>query len=101
MKSAQYAGFIDASSGRFVKPGIAAREEQQHEKPDEIKKRNSGSDGNEPPDLYPFVQGLLKELPKAGTAWPEAERKLWLDTAASIFKMIYKDGPNKLPPLPE
>jgi hypothetical protein len=35
MKSAQYAGFIDASSGRFVKPGIAAREEHQAEKPDE------------------------------------------------------------------
>ena len=42
----------------------------------------------------------LKELPKAGTPWPEEQRKLWLDTAASIFKMIYKDGPNKLPPLP-
>jgi hypothetical protein len=39
------------------------------------------------------VRGLLKELPKAGTTWPEAQRKLWLDTAASIFKMIYKDEP--------
>jgi ribosomal protein S19E (S16A) len=39
------------------------------------------------------VQGLLKEIPKAGTQWPEAQRKLWLDTAASIFKMIYKDAP--------
>jgi hypothetical protein len=92
MKSAQYAGFIDASSGRFVKPGIAVRDEQPQEKPDEVKKRNNGSDGNEPPDLHPFVQGLLKELPKAGTPWPEAQRKLWLDTAASIFKMIYKDA---------
>jgi hypothetical protein len=47
------------------------------------------------------VQGLLKELPKAGTAWPEDQRKLWLDTAASIFKMIYKDSaPNKIPPPP-
>ena len=52
------------------------------------------------PIFHPFVQGLLKELPKAGTPWPEEQRKLWLDTAASIFKMIYKDGPNKLPPLP-
>jgi hypothetical protein len=100
MKSAQYAGFIDASSGRFVKPGIAAREEAPLEKHDDGKKRNSGSNGNEPPDLHPFVQGLLKELPKAGDIWPEDQRKLWLDTAASIFKMIYKDGPNKLPPLP-
>lgn len=28
-----------------------------------------------------------------GDVWPEAQRKLWLDTAASIFKMIYKDAP--------
>jgi hypothetical protein len=93
MKSAQYAGFIDASSGRFVKPGIAAKEEsQQHNVAAGKKKRNNGSDGNEPPDLHPFVQGLLKELPKAGEVWPEAHRKLWLDTAASIFKMIYKNA---------
>jgi hypothetical protein len=38
--------------------------------------------------------------PKAGTPWPEEQRKLWLDTAASIFKMIYKDSADKLPPLP-
>jgi hypothetical protein len=93
MKSAQYAGFIDASSGRFVKPGIAAKEGgQEHNVDDGKKKRNNGSDGNEPPDLHPFVQGLLKELPKAGEVWPEAQRKLWLDTAASIFKMIYKNA---------
>jgi hypothetical protein len=40
----------------------------------------------------PFVQGLLKELPKAGDVWPEDKRKLWLDPAASIFKMIYKNA---------
>ena len=55
----------------------------------------SGGDGNEPPDLHPFVQRLLKELPKAGDIWPEEQRKLWLDTAASIFKMIYKDAEAK------
>jgi hypothetical protein len=38
---------------------------------------------------------LLKELPKAGNVWPEDQHKLWLDTAASIFKMIYKDDPMK------
>ena len=100
MKSAQYAGFIDASSGRFVKPGIAPRDEAPPPNPDEGKKRNNGSNGNEPPDLHPFVQGLLKELPKAGDVWPEAQRKLWLDTAGSIFKMIYKDAPKGTEGLP-
>jgi hypothetical protein len=41
--------------------------------------------------LHPFVQGLLKELPPAGDVWEASKRKLWLDIAASIFKMIYKD----------
>jgi hypothetical protein len=75
------------------------RDDGQHhqEKMDDGKKRN-GSDGGEPPDLHPFVQGLLKELPKAGDVWPEDQRKLWLDTAASIFKMIYKDQIPSKPP---
>jgi len=60
MKSAQYAGFIDASSGRFVKPGIAAREAQQQEKSDDSKKRNNGNDGNEPPNASrAFLQASL------------------------------------------
>ena len=77
-----------------MKPGIVAREESQHQpnKNEEDKKRGSGNDGNEPPDLHPFVQGLLKELPRAGDVWPEPQRKLWLDTAASIFRMIYKNA---------
>lgn len=103
MKSAQYAGFIDASSGRFVKPGIAASPSRDEEKPREDD-RKRGGDGGDPPDLHPFVQGLLRELPPAGNVWPEAQRKLWLDTAASIFKMIYKDDasgdPNALPKPP-
>jgi type I restriction enzyme R subunit len=32
-----------------------------------------------------------RELPQAGEKWPEPKRKLWLDTAASIFKIIYAD----------
>jgi hypothetical protein len=42
--------------------------------------------GGPPDDLHPFIQGLLKELPAAGDVWPEAKLKLWLDTAARIFK---------------
>jgi hypothetical protein len=91
IKSAQYAGFVDPSTGRFVKPGNAST------KPEADPKKVSdggGGNGNEPPDLHPFVQGLLRELPKAGDVWPETKRKLWLDTAGSIFKMIYRDEPS-------
>ena len=92
MKSATYAGFIDSSTGRFVKPGIAHRDEAlRQEKSDPDDRTGSGGGGDEPPGLHPFVQGLLRELPPAGDVWPETQRKLWLDTASSIFKMIYKD----------
>jgi hypothetical protein len=104
MKSAQYAGFIDASSGRFVKPGIAAREEQPRDKPDDAQKRNNGSDGNEPPDIDPIIAGLLKRLPKSGNVWPVAERKLWLQLLEGSFQLIYKDASSApsapLPPIP-
>jgi len=94
MRSAEYAGFIDATSGRFVKPGLAQIGEsaRPQEKLEDSDRKGGGNDGL-PPGLHPFVQGLLKELPPAGDAWPETQRKLWLDTAASIFKMIYKDEP--------
>ena len=36
------------------------------------------------------IKSLLKELPPAGDIWPDAKRKLWLDTASSIFKIIYE-----------
>lgn len=96
MKSATYAGFIDQSSGRFVKPGIPQKDDPARSEKIGEEKRGGGGNGNEPPILHPFVQGLLKELPPAGEVWADAKRKLWLDTAASIFKMIYKDTP--LPP---
>jgi hypothetical protein len=100
MKSAQYAGFIDASSGRFVKPGIAAKEEATQHNADDGKKRGSGSGGNEnPPDIDPIIEGLLKRLPESGDVWPEADRKLWLQLLEGSFKLIYKD--KTLPPSPE
>jgi hypothetical protein len=102
MKSAQYAGFIDASSGRFVKPGIAAKEEITHHNVDDGKKRGrGGGGGNEnPPDIDPIIEGLLKRLPKSGDTWPEAERKLWLQLLEGSFKLIYKDAASNKIPLP-
>jgi hypothetical protein len=90
MKSANFAGFLDPSSGRFIKPGnVSAKADPAPQK------EKGGAGGEEPPSLHPFVQGLLRELPKAGDVWPETKRKLWLDTAGSIFKMIYKDDPDR------
>lgn len=65
---------------------------------DETNEDRGGGSGNPPPpsppsgpNLHTFIQGLLSELPKSVEVWPDAKRKLWLSTAESIFKMIYKD----------
>jgi hypothetical protein len=93
-RSAEVAGYFEMDRTRLIMP--AGTDEAPPPKKDEdspeLKKNGAGSGGGEPPSgLHPFVQGLLKELPPAGSVWAEDQRKLWLDTASSIFKMIYKD----------
>ena len=55
---------------------------------------NGGGGGNEnPPDVDPIIEGLLKRLPKSGDVWPITERKLWLQLLEGSFQLIYKDAP--------
>jgi hypothetical protein len=91
MKSAQYAGFIDSATGRFVKPGIAQKDEGSGQQVQQEIDRGGSGGGGEPPKIDPIIQGLLSRLPKSGDVWPEAERKLWLDLLAGSFKLIYKE----------
>ncbi|GLQ48834.1 hypothetical protein ACFFJT_17695 [Dyella flava] len=42
-------------------------------------------------DLDPMIQGLFKKLPKSGD-WGVADRIKWLQTAASIFGLIYTNS---------
>jgi hypothetical protein len=42
------------------------------------------------PDLHPFFQGLLQELPDPGTAWPEEDQKKWLEGWKVAFGFVYK-----------
>jgi hypothetical protein len=97
MKPAQYAGFIDPSSGRFVKPGIVQREDgrRQQDKPADVERSRTGSGGGGdeiPPAIDPIIGGLLKRLPQTGDVWPDADRKLWLQLLEGSFKLIYKDA---------
>lgn len=94
LRSARQANFFEHGEDRLVRPATgpgpgtppAEPESPRAEEPSPKRGSGDGSDG-----LHPFIQGLLKELPPAGDVWPEAKRKLWLDTAASIFRIIYKD----------
>jgi hypothetical protein len=96
-KSATYAGFIDPSTGRFVKPGnLGQRDEGGGAQQRELG-GDGGGGGGEPPAIDPIIQGLLSRLPKSGDVWPEADRKLWLQLLEGSFKLIYKDKPDKEP----
>lgn len=83
MKSAVFAGFIDQSTGRFVKPGIAQREEPaRQEKPDE----GDNGGGGGPTD--PLIKALIQKLPMQGP-WSTDERINWFKMMAMAFQMTY------------
>ena len=89
VKSATQAGFIDSQTGRFVKPGNSPENQQEGEDGGGKHKRDNGGD----PPLHPFILGLLKALPQPDSEWEVADRAKWLQTASSIFGLIYKgDG---------
>jgi hypothetical protein len=94
-KSATFAGFIDQSTGRFVKPGnLSVRDEGgggPQERDEGDGNRGGGGGGGDPPKIDPIIQGLLSRLPRSGDVWPEADRKLWLELLSGSFKLIYKD----------
>jgi hypothetical protein len=90
MKSAQYAGFIDAATGRFVKPGIAQTETIKEEKTPREKGSGSG-DGTDGLNLDPLLVALLKKIPEADKGWPAAQRVRWFRTFAMNVSQIY-DG---------
>lgn len=94
-KSAIYAGFIDATTGRFIKPGNLVND-GVGSIPDRSvdlggSGGGSGGDGGSS-DIDPIIHGLLLRLPKSGDVWPVADRKLWLQLLEGSFGLIYKDN---------
>jgi hypothetical protein len=41
------------------------------------------------PELHPFIEGLLRELPAAGDRWTVAKRDKWLEMARLTVDMIF------------
>lgn len=93
MKSAQYAGFIDGSTGRFVKPGIAQTDAINEEKTPREKNGGDGDGGGGTEDLNldPLLIALLKKIPDAAKGWPATQRVRWFRTFAMNVSQIY-DG---------
>lgn len=93
-KSAEQAGFFETGKNRLVKPSVQKFDTMSA-------KNNSVEDNTQQPSssppvpkkiFHPFIDGLLEELPAKGQPWSEEERQQWLDTAKSIFNMIYKNS---------
>lgn len=99
-RSAHQAGFDWSGANRLVMPknGPAAAAapidpppanppQNQHDKPP----REGGGDDGSGGDRHPFIQGLIKTLPKTDGPWPPEKRAQWLQAAVSVFNLIYTD----------
>lgn len=102
-RSAKQAGYRELGEDRLVRPRATldgnaglTREEEAGESHGDDKGKGAGSGGGGggggrgSDDLHPFIRGLLDTLPAPGSDWPANERAKWLQTAASIFGLIYK-----------
>jgi hypothetical protein len=89
VKSAQYAGFIDATSGRFVKPGLGGKEDQSRQRERDL--GGGGGGGGDQLDLDPLLIALLKKVPTPHKGWPGPTRVRWFRTFAMNVSQIY-DG---------
>lgn len=107
-RSAKQAGFFESGEDRLVRPRVdqfirttddepSTREGSQKVASLAEDDRKRGEIHAETLNLHPFIDGLLKTLPPPQSSWSVAERVKWLQTAASIFGLIYKgDGEIKV-----
>lgn len=107
MRSARQAGFFVHGEDRLVRPASGGPGTKPIDEPKEDSvrdaKRGGGGGSGDPPDLHPFISGLLGSLPHAKVGepkpeWPISEQVKWLQTAASIFSLMYEshDGRVKI-----
>ncbi len=100
-RSARQAGYFVHGEDRLVRPaGPGTRptdRSPETETSAATAEKTGGGGGGVPPGPthHPFIEGLIRELPKTGDPWPAKKQELWLDTARSIFKMIYPAAENE------
>jgi hypothetical protein len=92
-RAANQAGFFAHGTNRLVLPSVKGNgapkvDQRQTPPPDgEEPRRHKGGGGDGP--LHPFIDGLIKTLPEAGSLWPIDGRRKWLLAACSVFDLIY------------
>lgn len=90
VKSAQYAGFIDPLSGRFIKPATVPAGRPVEDEA-EFKRLNEGGGGGDGGglNLDPLLIELLRKIPPQGSGWPGEQRARWFRTFAMNVSQIY------------
>jgi len=100
-RSAKQAGFFWAGADRLTLPVVKSFPETRPiddkppppspPPPPSGNELNGGGGGGG--SYHPFIEGLLKTLPRVGEEWPIRDRAKWLKLAANAFDLIYKgDG---------
>jgi hypothetical protein len=93
-RSAQQADFFAHGADRLVFPSLkagSAAEPDPQRKGEKLNKEGNGGSGSGGGPYDPLIAGLLNRLPPVDSAWPMAERRKWLQTAAMNFEMLYRD----------
>ena len=92
-RSAHQAGFFWSGSDRLVLPTSRVDGEPRKDDQDQDNSSNDARDSNaiRTGFQHPFVDGLIKTLPKTEGPWPMGRRVQWLQAAVSVFNLIYTD----------
>jgi hypothetical protein len=93
-RSAKQAGFFWAGLDRLTLPIAKTAPDtrpidDKPSPPPPPRDESSGSGGNGG-DYHPFIEGLLKTLPKTGSKWALRDRAKWLKLAGNAFDLIYE-----------
>jgi hypothetical protein len=91
-RSAGQAGLFWSGQDRLVMPPVNGRVEappEEMKSPESEKHKVSG--GGDGCGRHQLIIGLIDALPPEKTEWPAEDRKEWLEGAAAIFNLVYKN----------
>lgn len=96
-RSAQQSGFFAYGTDRLVMPSAGSgKEPRSDDEPDDAgdekpRRKNGRGDDDDGSGRHQLIAGLIKTLPQEGSEWATDERGKWLQAAATIFELIYKN----------
>ena len=91
-KSAQFAGFVDPASGRFIEPASSALPTPEQLTETHNEKKGGGGDDGDWPVLDPLLKALLWKIPPVTAGWPAEPRARWFRTFAMNVSQIFDEG---------